>query len=86
MCGPEKPDEPEDTREKEDPSELGYTLTIFCQRDYLRYLNWKRAKIQLDKSAAAQSAAKKQRKSFNSTISEHDDDGIPAYLASGRRD
>ena len=72
--------EPEDAREKEDASELGYTLTVFCQRDYVRYLNWKRAKMRLAFSSAQRSAQKSKRKSFNSIVSEHDDEGIPAYL------
>ena len=72
--------EPEDAREKEDASELGYTLTVFCQRDYVRYLNWKRAKMRLAFSSAQRSAQESKRKSFNSIVSEHDDEGIPAYL------
>ena len=74
------PAEPEDAREKEEASELGYTLTVFCQRDYVRYLNWKRAKMRLALSSAQRSAQKSKRKSFNSIVSEHDDEGIPAYL------
>ena len=66
--------------QKESAEDLGSTITVFCKRDIVRYLNWKRAKLVLEKRSAITQSEKKSRKSFNSILSEHDGFDIPAYL------
>ena len=58
---------------------LGTTVTLFCRRDFLRFLHWRNAHDNMILAKKQQEQNKKGRKSFNSFVSDH----VPEEFANG---